>query len=163
MKILRKQKLNKGLTVLEILTVIIIIGILSSIAVSNYINSTKKRALESAMISNIRTFQVVLETYRVDWEAYPDGLTELGIEADKKKYNKSVRNPLTSISGPVGINSPWVIEYADPEDTSFNKSLYIGKVAYQRVNNKKYYLLAYGETGLPLERSGKIYLVSNGE
>lgn len=163
MKILKKKKLTKGLTVLEILTVVIIIGVLAAIAVSNYINSTKKRAFESSMISNIRTFQVVLETYRVDWEVYPNDLTELGLEADKKKYNKAVRNPLTTLSGPVGLNSPWVIEYADPEDSSFNKSLYIGKVGYQRINEKKYYLLAYGEDGLPLQRSGKIHLVSNGE
>ncbi|GIW23064.1 MAG: hypothetical protein KatS3mg068_2071 [Candidatus Sericytochromatia bacterium] len=162
MKILNK-KLTKGLTVLEILTVIIIIGVLSAIAISNYINSSKKRALESAIMSNIRTFQVILETYRVDWSAYPDNLSELSQEANKKNYNKSARNPLTNLSGYVATNSPWVTEYADPEDSSFNKSLYVGKVAYQKVNDKKYYLLAYGEDGLPIQRNGKVYIISNGE
>lgn len=162
MKILNK-KLNKGLTVLEILTVIIIISVLATIAISNYINSSKKRALESAILSNIRTFQVVLETYRVDWQAYPIDLSELAQEANKKNYNKSARNPLTNVSGLITTNSPWVTEYADPEDSGFNKVLYVGKVGYQRVNDKKYYLLAYGEDGLPIQRNGKVYLISNGE
>jgi type II secretory pathway pseudopilin PulG len=163
MKTIKKLKSSNGLTVLEILTVIVIITVLASIGISNYINSSKKRAIESSILSNIRTFQVILETYRVDWEAYPIDLAELSLEADKKKYNKIAKNPITTLSGPVSSNSPWVTEYADPEDTSFNKSLYVGKVGYQRVNEKKYYLVGYGEDGLPLQRNGKVYLVSNGE
>ena len=152
---------KKGMTFVEVMTAVVIIGIIVSIAIPNFIASSRKRAREASVKTNMRTFQVMLETYRVDNQVYPDAVSDLDIEANKKNYNKEVVNPYTKQKGPVNV---WGIDYMDPTDPGFaaQSSLYEGKVGFQKVNTTKYYINGYGEAGTLITVDGKAYLVTNG-
>jgi hypothetical protein len=116
----------------------------------------------------MRTLQVMLETYRVDWQAYPANLSELGLAASAKNYNKSVTNPYTKKSGLVGSSNAWATECYDldnpPADQAVKQN-YAGTACYVPVGTfppTKYYLMGYGENALPIQLNNKIYLVTNG-
>ncbi len=165
---LYKLKKHRGFTAIELMIVVVIIGIIVSIGVANYIASSKKRALEASLMTNMRTLQIMLETYKVDWQLYPDSLANLGLEATSRRYNKSIANPYTRQSGPVGTTNLWAIDYLDPSDPTFptNKALYFGRVGYQPIGTapsiSKYYLFGYGDNSIPIERKGTTYTVTNG-
>ena len=174
-KKLRLNNSNSGMTLIEAMTVMVIIGILVAIGAANYLNSAKKRALEASLQSNMKTLQVMLETYKVDWSEYPRYLSELDNAANDKKYNRSLANPYTSKSGPVGSNI-WAIKLLYTTDASFasQKSLYTGRVGYQPIaanggdpydiNNNigKYYLLGYDGDSELILRNNTYYTVTSG-
>ena len=161
----RKKHKSNGLTVMELMVAVVIIGILVTIAISNFVNTSKQRALESSLTTNLRTLQIMLETYRVDWEAYPETLSKLAVESTEKKYNKRVANPYSGQSGPVGAANIWAIDFMDPSDSDFSalKSAYAGRVGYQYINSTKYYLVGYDGKSDLLKRKGNTYIVTNGE
>lgn len=168
----KHKKLNNGMTVIELMTAVVIIGILVAIGVANYFTSSKKRALEASLISNMRTLQIMLETYKVDWQVYPKNITELSLEATNKNYNKSVTNPYTSQTGTVGSSNIWAIDAIDPTDSNFPslKDNYKGRVGYTlakdnlgQFNTGKYYLMGYDGNSELVIRNNKTYLVTNGD
>jgi len=155
-----KFRNEKGFTLLEFMTAFVIVSILATIIMANFIYS-KRRATETSIITNMRTLQIMLETYRVDWEAYPEQLTTLGLEATEKKYNKSVSNPATKQKGFVDPSNIWSIDFQMPSGT--NAETLRGRVAYQYIDRTKYYLFGYDEKGFFIERKKKPYTVTNGE
>jgi prepilin-type N-terminal cleavage/methylation domain-containing protein len=164
----KQKKLRNGFTIMEVMVAVVIIGILVAIAMTNFIASSKRRALEASLTTNMRTLQVMLETYRVDWQAYPQNLSELGAAATAKNYNKSVANPYTRKSGFVGSTNAWATECYDldnPPDPAV-KITYQGMVCYVPVGPPfppaKYYLMGYDDNAIPIQRNNKIYLVTNG-
>lgn len=163
-KIRKLKYANSGMTLIEAMSVFVIISVLVSIGVANYLQSSKKRALEASLQTNMRTLQIMLETYKVDWSGYPEHLSQLASEADSKKYNKSIANPYTGKSGPVNSENIWAIDYLDPTNSSFDsqKSLYRGKVGFQSVSTSKYYLLGYDDKSELIEKNGKAYTVTSG-
>ncbi len=56
---------KKGFTLLELLIVVIIIGILTSLAIANY-GKTKEYALDKEAISNLKLIQVAEKSYYMD-------------------------------------------------------------------------------------------------
>ena len=149
-----KRLLNRGMTILEILTVVVIISVLVAIVLPNFIHS-KDNANEASMESNAHTLRVMLETYKVDQNEYPEDLRTLGREATLKKYNKEVANPFTAISGPVE-DGKWAIDYVGTTGPA-------GMVAYQPLaGNSKYYVFAYARDGKFLMRKGQPFTMSNG-
>lgn len=155
---------------MEVMVAVVIIGVLVAIGITNFVISSKKRALEASLTTNMRTLQVMLETYRVDWQAYPQNLSELGQAATAKNYNKSVSNPYTRKTGLIGSSSNgWATECYDlqnpPADPAVKQS-YQGKVCYVPVGPPfppiKYYLMGYDDTSMPIQRNNKIYLITNG-
>lgn len=67
---------RQGLTLIEVMIVIVIIGILSSIAVPAYFSS-KKKARIAASIAEIKILEEMILAYNIDHGAYPDNLTQL--------------------------------------------------------------------------------------
>ncbi len=69
----------QGLTLIEVMIVIVIIGILSSIAIPAYFNS-KDKARIAATISEIKILEKMIRAYNVDHGAYPENINELGMD-----------------------------------------------------------------------------------
>jgi len=65
------KKLLKGFTLIELIVVISIIGILTTLVIVNY-SSTKAKARDSKRKQDIATYQSALEAYFDDYDVYPD-------------------------------------------------------------------------------------------
>jgi type II secretion system protein G len=64
------QNYKKGFTLIELLIVIVIIGILSSFLLANFIG-VRQRARDGTRKSDLRQIQTALELYRSDNGSYP--------------------------------------------------------------------------------------------
>lgn len=77
---LKKQlKRHLGLTVIELLVVVAILGILISIAIPNYTSALYKSEVSDA-ISDINFLEKEIMIYRLDWGKHPDSLADIGRE-----------------------------------------------------------------------------------
>ena len=65
-----KANLNKGFTLVELLIVIAIIGVLSSVVLSS-LNISRNKANDAKRIASIKQLQTALETYYNDNGQYP--------------------------------------------------------------------------------------------
>lgn len=68
--IFNSKRRNRGFTLIELLIVIVIIGILSSFLLANYIG-IRQRARDGVRKSDLRQIQSALELYRSDKGVYP--------------------------------------------------------------------------------------------
>jgi general secretion pathway protein G len=75
----------QGLTLVELMIVIVIIGILSSIAVPAYFNS-KEKARIAATIAEIKILEKMIQGYNTDYGAYPENLNDLGRKEPKDPW-----------------------------------------------------------------------------
>jgi len=97
-KIRKMMKNKKGFTLIELMVVVIIVGILASVAVPLY-TAHVKQAMASegaALVGSIRTAERV---YYAKHGAYTDGHDELGIDLTGNKYFKSIDNISIQVSG----------------------------------------------------------------
>jgi len=68
---LKKQKNQKGFTLIELMIVIAIIGILAAIAIPQF-SSYRAKSYNTAAISDVRNLRTDLEAYYAEWEMYPN-------------------------------------------------------------------------------------------
>jgi len=66
--------MKKGFTLIELLIVIVIIGIIASLAVVG-LNSVRSKSRDAKRISDVRQLQNALEIYRNDNSVYPSAIT----------------------------------------------------------------------------------------
>lgn len=78
----------RGLTLIEVMIVIVIIGILSSIAIPAYFNS-KEKARIAATVAEIKILEKMIQAYNIDHGTYPEDLNKLG----KKKLKDPWGHP----------------------------------------------------------------------
>ena len=64
------EKQNKGFTLVELLVVISLIGILSTLVIAN-LNSARERARDAQRKSDLRNIQTALRLYYNDNAGYP--------------------------------------------------------------------------------------------
>jgi len=118
-KILNKLLNKEGFTLMELLIVIVIIGILSTILIANFIG-VRERARDSQRKSDLRQIQSALELYRADQGSYPDNpngsdqgysltcgqnvsLTDLGINVEENATNFYMKSiPCDQLGSSVG-------------------------------------------------------------
>ncbi len=97
---------NKGFTLIEMLTVIAIIGILASIATPSFQRSIV-RAREASLRNSLFILRDVIDQYYADHGEYPETLEVL----TEKKYIRSVPNdPFT------GLDDTWIEIPPEGED-----------------------------------------------
>jgi prepilin-type N-terminal cleavage/methylation domain-containing protein len=134
---MRHQKPN-GFTLIELMIVVVIIGILASIAIPNFI-AMRGRSQEAAVKSNMHTLQLILEDYSVVSDGFypatagsttPDGRT-LAQLCPGGNYPV---NPFTTVASVVQFN-------ANP--TSGNK----GELAINPASTQTYVLKGNGPSG----------------
>ncbi|HOV22203.1 MAG TPA: prepilin-type N-terminal cleavage/methylation domain-containing protein [bacterium] len=84
-KIRKMMKNKKGFTLIELMVVVIIVGILASVAVPLYTAHVKqaKASEGAALVGSVRTAELV---YYAQHNTYTDDKTELGIDASANKY-----------------------------------------------------------------------------
>lgn len=70
---LKFSKLNRGFTLVELLIVVAIIGVLSTLLMANFIG-VRQKARDAQRKSDIRQIQSALELYRSDQGSYPASL-----------------------------------------------------------------------------------------
>ena len=75
----------QGLTLVELMIVIVIIGILSSIAIPTYLSS-KEKARMAATISEIKILEKLIIGYNIDHGSYPETLDDIGIKTLKDPW-----------------------------------------------------------------------------
>lgn len=61
----KSNRASSGFTLIELMTVVAIVGILSSVAIANYMNSRNK-AMNAAIIGNMHAAQLPAEAYATD-------------------------------------------------------------------------------------------------
>ncbi len=110
------MKNNKGFTLIELLIVIVIIGVLSSFLVANYVG-VRMRARDTQRKSDLRQIQSALEIYRSDVGRYPAvlpacnaALTNAGVTyMQKRPCDPTNVAPLTYRYSSAAPNSTYTI------------------------------------------------------
>lgn len=77
---MRDVQRQAGFTLIELLIVVVIIGILATIAIPKFVNS-KQKSYVAAMKSDLRNLATAQEAYHVDWDVYGSDLSQLIIES----------------------------------------------------------------------------------
>lgn len=72
-----KRPPNGGFTLIELLIVVVIVGILATLAIPNY-NRVRERAMVARAIGDIRTLQQDLSEYEIVNGAFPASLNTIG-------------------------------------------------------------------------------------
>ena len=85
--ILSQQRKNRAFTLIELLVVTAIIGILTSIVMSSYIQALD-RADRAACVGNLRTIHTSIHSYRLDYGSFPpaDGIADVIPHPDKTAW-----------------------------------------------------------------------------
>ena len=113
----RAGRPGAGFTLLELIIVVAIVGILATIAIPA-LKNVPRRAAESVLLSDLRTFRDVIDQYKGDQGNYPPTLQALVEEG----YLRSI--PMDPITKSVDT---WVVVYEEidpdmiPGETEFGE------------------------------------------
>ena len=102
------MKNNKGYTLLEMMTVIAIIGILATIATPSFMRSVT-RSKEATLRNSLFVIRDVIDQYYTDHGAYPEALLDLA----EKKYIRTV--PLDPFTG---SDETWILIPPEGDEVS---------------------------------------------
>jgi prepilin-type N-terminal cleavage/methylation domain-containing protein len=102
---LKRFRHRKGFTLFELVIVIVIVLILASIAVPNYIR-LKYKANEARAYQDLAFIAYLLEIYKVDWGAYP--AVAIGEYFGKNTDGQTLKSVLAFEFTGIGTVAPYV-------------------------------------------------------
>ncbi len=162
-----KLKNNSGFSLIEAMTVVVILAVLFAIAIPNYINA-QDRAKYANLKLNMTIVRTSVEIYALDWGgAYAANKTELYNEGKSKKYLRDFKNPFT--------NSATTIK--DVGDIQTDSDLEAGLIVYGSSGSgtspivnyfsppdstRIYVIYSIDKDLLPFKEKGSIFYLSNG-
>src|SRR6267143_1688495 len=94
-----------GFTLIELLIVVAIIGLIASIAIPNLMSALNK-AKQTKTMADIKAIGSALETYAVDNNTYPKGLSDANAQA----LGQYLSRYLKTIPPGDGWSNPWHVE-----------------------------------------------------
>jgi len=92
LKQMEQTKIKKAVTLLEILLVIIVVGVLSTLGIASYIPAGEKVKDKEAW-SNLKVIQAAEKAYHIDTEGvyyYPNSGSETNIDTINEKFKISL-------------------------------------------------------------------------
>lgn len=101
MRVCHKSLLQAGFTLIEMMMVVVILGVLISIALVN-MQSASQRAHEASIRTNMHSFHNLIELYAVDFNGfYPINVNALLAEpiVGSQRLLSEMKNPYTSLAG----------------------------------------------------------------
>ena len=134
----KRYTLQKGFTLIEILVVIAIIGILSSVGLTAY-TATQRNSRDARRKTDLETLRQTLELYKSTNSVYPNNPALSGLYSSEG----SVKSALTGN----GSGGPFISGSSypkDPEVSSGNHYTYLGP---DRSGTGKYLVCAHLESG----------------
>ena len=87
-----KKKIHNGLTLIELMIVIAIIGVIASIALPSYQDYTEKARVTLA-VADIASIAIKAEAYWNDERAYPASLADIGEAGKLDPWEKPISIP----------------------------------------------------------------------
>jgi general secretion pathway protein G len=76
---------NRGMTLIEVMIVVVLIGILSSIAIPTYISSREKAKI-AATVAEIKILEKMIQAYNIDNNSYPETMEDIGMQTLKDPW-----------------------------------------------------------------------------
>lgn len=113
--ILKEQKMRKAFTLIELMVVVVIVGILISIAIPNF-SRINEKARNASVMANMHTIQVEVELFSISKERYPQYISEIILPPNlKNPYSRE----LPSVQLESEADVPGVVEYKVNETFDF--------------------------------------------
>lgn len=145
-------KYSKGFTAIELMTVVVIIGILASLVFPRLI-AAQNRAKDASTKANLHSLQNILELYGVDWgSTYPVNVSQVENEPSVSK----VLSTLTSMKNPYSLRSGNGEAYDDEANAPHPAGMSTMDGFIDR-----YFLYGYDNKGLRIQVAGQDFVLSN--